>query len=77
MEELINQLKKYLGNRVEEVRSKGPAEVEIVIGEMEDIDQLSAGLKAHIVEIVDEITLAKIDFVTPEGKELYSFALNQ
>lgn len=77
MEELINQLKKYLGNRVEEVRSKGLAEVEIVIGEMEDVDQLSADLKTHIGGIVDEITLAKIDFVTPEGKELYSFALNQ
>ncbi|MCX2475021.1 hypothetical protein OQZ33_11825 [Pedobacter sp. MC2016-05] len=77
MEELINQLKKYLGNRVEEVRSKGPAEVEIVIGEMEDVDQISTDLKTHIGGIVDGITLAKIDFVTPEGKELYSFALNQ
>ncbi|WP_231424138.1 MULTISPECIES: hypothetical protein [Pedobacter] len=77
MEELINQLKEYLGSRIEDVRRKGAAELEIVIGEMEDVDQLSTNLKAHILEIVDQDTIAKIDFVTPDGKELYSFSLAQ
>ncbi|AZI27411.1 MAG: hypothetical protein EOO20_14775 [Chryseobacterium sp.] len=77
MEELINQLKSFLGNRVEAVRAKGPAELEIVIGEMEDVERLSSELKAHIVELVDENTLAKIDFVTAEGKEIDSFSLTQ
>lgn len=77
MEELINQIKAFLGNRVEDVRQKGEAELEIVIGEMEDVERLSAELKAHILELVDENTLAKIDFVTDEGKEVESFSITQ
>lgn len=77
MEELVNQLKDFLGNRVEGVRQKGPAELEIVIGEMENVERLSAEIKAHILELVDENTLAKINFVTTEGKEIDSFSLTQ
>ena len=77
MEELINQIKAFLGNRVEDVRQKGVAELEIVIGEMEDVERLSAELKVHILELVDKNTLAKIDFVTDEGKEIDSFSITQ
>ena len=77
MKTLINTLKDFLGNRVEDVRQKGPAELEIVIGEMENVERLSAEIKAHILELVDENTLAKINFVTTEGKEIDSFSLTQ
>jgi len=77
MEELINQLREFLGARVENVQRKGPAELEIIIGEMEDVEQLSTQLKTHIMELANQNTLAKIDFVTPDGKELYSFSLSQ
>jgi len=77
MKELINKLKDFLGNRVEDVREKGPAELEIVMGEMEDVDVLSEEVKTHIVELADENTVGKVDFVTSEGKEIYSFSLNQ
>ncbi|RZK17198.1 MAG: hypothetical protein EOO86_13160, partial [Pedobacter sp.] len=75
MKTLINTLKDFLGNRVEDVRQKGPAELEIVIREMENVERLSAEIKAHILELVDENTLAKINFVTTEGKEIDSFSL--
>lgn len=77
MKTLINTLKDFLGNRVEDVRQKGPAELEIVIREMENVERLSAEIKAHILELVDENTLAKINFVTTEGKEIDSFSLTQ
>lgn len=77
MNELIEQLKEYLGTRVEDVRRKDTAELEIVIGEMEDVEALAADIKQHILEIVDENTLGKINFVTPDGEEVYSFSLTQ
>jgi len=77
MDELINHLKEFLGNKVEDVRKKDIPELEIVIGEMEDVEGLAAEIKAEILHLVNETTLAKIDFVTPDGGEIYSFSLTQ
>jgi len=77
MEELIDQLNHFLGKRVESIKQKGPAEIEITVNKIEDVEGLSEELKDHIVEIIDENTLAKISFVAPNGQEVDSFSLNQ
>lgn len=77
MEELIAQLSAFLGNRVMAIESKGPAEIDIAVAESEDIAALSSDLQAHIVEIVDENSLAKINFVLSDGQVKDSFSLNQ
>lgn len=77
MEELIRHLKDFLGNRVEAVNVKGPAEIDVIVNEKEDVESLSASLKSHIIDIVDENTLAKINLVSASGKVEDSFSLNQ
>jgi hypothetical protein len=75
MEELINQIKLYLGNSAENVFKKGPAEIEVVVDK--DGQQLSENLKAHILDLVNEDTIAEISFVDPSGNLIDSFSLNQ
>ncbi|GAA4205359.1 hypothetical protein GCM10022289_24640 [Pedobacter jeongneungensis] len=77
MEELIRQLKTFLGNSARAIKVKGPAEIDIVVNENENIEALLARLQAHIIEIVDENTLGKINLVSPDGELKESFSLNQ
>lgn len=77
MEELINQLKSFLGDKALHIFKKGPAEVEVQIKGGENIEQLSVELKAHIVDLVDETTIAQIDIVDEKGNQVDHFALNQ
>ncbi|PWS30173.1 hypothetical protein [Pedobacter paludis] len=77
MNELINQLNYFFGDKSLEINLIGPAEINIVLKDQDDAPQLSQDLQNHIVQIVNEDTLAKINFVNGEGKTLDSFALNQ
>lgn len=55
MENLIEQLKAFLGNRIMDLKIKGPAEVDILIDDEQPLEPLAAELRNHIIEIVDEI----------------------
>lgn len=77
MEKLIEQLKAFLGNRIMDLKIKGPAEVDILIDDEQSLEPLASELRNHIIEIVDENTLAKINFVRAEGTLADSFSLNQ
>lgn len=77
MEELMNQIKLFLGNSAKNIFKKGPAEVEVVVNEGENGQQLSGNLKEHIVDLVDEDVIAKISFVDQSGNVIDSFSLNQ
>lgn len=56
---------------------KGPAEVDILIDDEQPLEPLASDLRNHITEIVDENTLAKINFVRANGSLADSFSLNQ
>lgn len=77
MEQLIEQLKAFLGNRITDLKIKGPAEVDILIDVKQPVEPLASELRNHIIEIVDENTLAKINFVRADGTLADSFSLNQ
>jgi len=77
MEKLIEQLKAFLGNRIMDLTIKGPAEVDILIDDEQPLEPLASDLRNHITEIVDENTLAKINFVRANGSLADSFSLNQ
>ena len=77
MEELINQLKTFFGDRSKNIFKTGPAEIEIVISDYEDAAQLATELKAHIIKIIDENSIAKINIVNEGGDLVDSFSLNQ
>jgi hypothetical protein len=77
MEKLIEQLKTFLGNRIMDLKIKGPAEVDILIDDKQPLEPLASELRNHIIEIVDENTLAKINFVRADGTLADSFSLNQ
>lgn len=77
MEKLIEQLKAFLGNRIMDLKIKGPAEVDILIGDKQPLEPLASELRSHIIEIVDENTLAKINLVRADGTLADSFSLNQ
>ena len=77
MEKLIEQLKAFLGNRIMDLKIKGPAEVDILIDDGQPVESLASELRNHIIEIVDENTLAKINFVRADGTLADSFSLNQ
>lgn len=77
MEELMNQIKAFLGNRAKNIFKKGPAEIEVVVNKGENAQQLSAHLKEHIIALVSEDAIAKISFVDQSGEITDSFSLNQ
>ena len=77
MEKLIEQLKAFLGNRIMDLKIKGPAEVDILIDDKQPLEPLASELRNHIIEIVDENTLAKINLVRVDGTLADSFSLNQ
>lgn len=77
MEELVNQLKSFLGDKALHIFKKGPAEVEVQVRDVENVEQLSSDLKAHIVELADTTTIAQINIVDANGNQLDQFALNQ
>jgi hypothetical protein len=77
MEKLIEQLKAFLGNRIMDMKIKGPAEVDILIDDEQPLEPLASELRNHIIEIVDENTLAKINLVRADGTLADSFSLNQ
>lgn len=77
MENLIEQLKAFLGNIIMDLKIKGPAEVDILIDDEQPLEPLAAELRNHIIEIVDENTLAKINLVRADGTLADSFSLNQ
>jgi len=77
MEKLIEQLKAFLGNRIMDLKIKGPAEVDILIDDKQPSEPLASELRSHIIEIVDENTLGKINLVRADGTLADSFSLNQ
>ena len=77
MEKLIEQLKAFLGNRIMDLKVKGPAEVDILIADKQPLEPLASELRNHIIEIVDKNTLAKINLVRADGTLADSFSLNQ
>ncbi|MNI57064.1 hypothetical protein D3C87_1071130 [compost metagenome] len=77
MEKLIEQLKAFLGNRIMDLKIKGPAKVDILIDDKQPLEPLASELRNHIIEIVDKNTLAKINFVRADGTLADSFSLNQ
>lgn len=77
MEELIAQLKVFLGKRVRTIGIKGPAEINIIVAENENAAALSAELQQYVAEIVDANSLAKINVISPDGNVTDSFSLNQ
>ncbi|MGM9478101.1 hypothetical protein ACS5PU_16870 [Pedobacter sp. GSP4] len=77
MEELIVQLKAFLRRRIGRIEIKGAAEINLVLAENENPVTRSAELKAHVIEIIDESTLAKINLLSSSGGVLDSFSLNQ
>jgi len=50
-----------------DLKIKGPAEVDILIDDGQPLESLASELRNHIIEIVDENTLAKINFVRADG----------
>lgn len=77
MEELISQLQTFLGRRAKDIEIKGPAEINVTVAEDEDVSALSAELRSHILEIIDENTFAKINIISSDSAEKDSFSLNQ
>lgn len=77
MEELINQLKQFFGEKAQRIEKKAPAEIDIVINDGYNINQLSTELQEHIINFVNEDTLAKINLLDKNNKEVDSFSLNQ
>jgi len=77
MEELIAQLKTFLGSRISEIVRTGAAEIDLVVEENEDIEALSADLQSNIVALVGQNTLAKINLISADGEVKASFPLNQ
>ncbi|QPH40019.1 hypothetical protein [Pedobacter endophyticus] len=77
MEELINQLKAFLGERAQRIEAKGAAEIDIVVTEGYKIDQLALELEEQIINLVSEDTLAKINLLDQSKTVIRSFSLNQ
>jgi len=77
MEKLIEQLNAFLGDRIMDLKIKGPAEVDILIDEKQPLDSLASQLRSHNIELVDENTWARINFVRAYGTLADSFSLNQ
>ncbi|MDQ0965200.1 hypothetical protein QFZ20_000603 [Flavobacterium sp. W4I14] len=77
MEKLIEQLKAFLGNRIMDLKVKGPAEVDMLIDDEQPLEPLASELRSHVIEIVDKNTLAKINLVRADGTLADSFSLNQ
>ncbi|MFW0718615.1 hypothetical protein [Pedobacter sp. N23S346] len=77
MEELMNQIKAFLGNSAKNIFKKGPAEIEVVVNKGENAQQISEHLKEHIITMISEDAIAKISFVDQSGNVIDSFSLNQ
>lgn len=77
MEELTEQLKAFLGDRIHLVAIAGPAEINLIVAGGENVEALSTALQSHIVELADKNTLAKINLISLDGAVRDSFSLNQ
>ena len=64
MEELTMELKAVLSSLIRGTAIKGPAEINLLMAENEEPVRSTAVLNAHIVEIIGELTLAKINLVS-------------
>ncbi|OWK69684.1 hypothetical protein [Pedobacter sp. AJM] len=77
MEELMNQVKSFLGSKAQNIFKKGPAEIEIKVKEGVDAQKLAEDLKQHIVALISEDTIAMISLVDHREMPVDHFSLNQ
>ena len=76
MKELIEKLKRTYNDRIASIDSTGAAEINIRLNEGAARDFVQT-LKDHLIELVDELTIVKINVFDDQGVLIDSFASNQ
>jgi len=77
MEELINQLTAHYRSVIQNITIAGKAELNITLNSGADAVDFSQNLQDHLVEILDELTIVKINILAVDGKVVDSFSSNQ
>ena len=77
MEELIANLKTKYNSEIADIKSAGAAEISVVLKQATDDTMFVSDLKDHLVQIIDELTIVKINVVDTDGNLIDSFATNQ
>ncbi|RZJ70441.1 MAG: hypothetical protein EOO47_23435 [Flavobacterium sp.] len=77
MEKLIATLKKKYDNQISEISQSGIAEINIQLKEGIESASFIQNLQNHFVELVDELTIVKINIIDANGNQIDSFASNQ
>jgi hypothetical protein len=77
MEELIEQLRNKYYSTISDIKTTGKAEITLTVADEKNAENFSQELQDHLVEIIDGLTILKINIVDCQGTLIDSFATNQ
>lgn len=77
MNEIIGGIKENLGNKVKDVYRLSDTEVNIMLYSRDTLDEIYQLTENLILNLIDQFTIAKINFVDEDEQILASFSLTQ
>jgi len=76
-EHIISQLRAKYSTEIKNIVRVEETVIAIELAENVQLADFAQSLKDHLVELIDELTILKVNIVDAKGKLLDSFATNQ
>jgi len=77
MEQIISQLREKYSTEIKNIAKVEETVIAIELLETVQLADFAQSLKDHLLELIDELTILKVNIVDANGKLLDSFATNQ
>lgn len=77
MEHIISQLREKYSTEIKNIVKVEETVIAIELLDTVQLTDFAQSLKDHLVELIDELTILKVNIVDANGKLLDSFATNQ
>lgn len=77
MEKLLQEITNRYPQQVSQIEQIKPTEINITLNDNTDIASFSQELQDHIIALIDELTILKVNLLSANGTIRDSFSTNQ